>query len=113
MVPAGWRGDQQRESEISGRYLSLAGREEIAILHAWGHGRAEIARRLKRHRSTIGRELDRNTTGRDGYRASTAQVAAEQRAKRYCSATREAGDRRTAVAPAGSSACSSCCCSRA
>ncbi|MBN9741349.1 IS30 family transposase [Amycolatopsis sp. A1MSW2902] len=65
----------------SGRCLSLAEREEIMVLHARGLPRAEIARRLGRHRSTIGRELDRNSTAQ-GYRASTAQHAAEQRARR-------------------------------
>ncbi|RSN63623.1 IS30 family transposase [Amycolatopsis sp. WAC 04182] len=65
----------------SGRYLSLAEREEIMILWAQEVPRAEIARRLGRDRSTIGRELDRNSTGQ-GYRASSAQQLSELRAKR-------------------------------
>ena len=65
----------------SDRYLSLAEREEIMVLHAQKVSQAEIARRLGRHRSSIGRELVRNR-GPKGYRASTAQHAAEQRAKR-------------------------------
>jgi IS30 family transposase len=65
----------------SDRYLSLAEREEIMVLHAQKVPQAEIARRLGRHRSSIGRELTRNR-GPKGYRASTAQHAAEQRAKR-------------------------------
>ncbi|WP_410630044.1 IS30 family transposase [Amycolatopsis sp. cmx-4-83] len=65
----------------SGRCLSLAEREEIMVLHAQHLPKADIARRLGRDRSTIGRELDRNSTA-GGYRASTAQHAAEQRAKR-------------------------------
>lgn len=65
----------------SGRYLSLAEREEIMILWAQQVSKAEIARRLGRDRSTIGRELDRNSTGQ-GYRASSAQQLSELRAKR-------------------------------
>jgi transposase, IS30 family len=43
----------------------------------------EIARRTGRHRSTISRELSRNSTGyRGGYRASTAQARADTNARR-------------------------------
>nr|WP_240522222.1 IS30 family transposase [Amycolatopsis vastitatis] len=66
---------------VSDRYLSLTEREDIMVLRAQGHSRAEIARRLGRHRSTIGRELERNSTSR-GYRATSAQHTAQQRAKR-------------------------------
>src|SRR5262249_5324472 len=41
----------------SGRYLSFAEREEIAILRAQRVGVREIARRLNRAASTISREL--------------------------------------------------------
>src|SRR5881275_3465278 len=70
---------------VSGRYLSFAEREEIAVLLAGGFGVREIARRLGRAPSTISRELQRNAatrTGRPEYRASTAQRHAERRAQR-------------------------------
>src|SRR5712691_11417818 len=60
----------------SGRYLSFAEREEIAILHASECGVREIARRLGRSAATISRELRRNAATRSGYleyRASSAQ----------------------------------------
>jgi len=70
---------------LSGRYLSFAEREEIAILHAQRVGVREIARRLKRSPSTISRELRRNASTRSNsiaYRATTAQWHAERRASR-------------------------------
>ncbi len=70
---------------LSGRYLSFAEREEIAILKAKGCGVREIARQLKRSPSTISRELRRNAATRtdsSGYRASNAQWHANRRAKR-------------------------------
>jgi IS30 family transposase len=70
---------------LSGRYLGLAEREEIAVLKAEGCGVREIARRLQRSPSTISRELRRNAATRtdsSGYRATTAQWHADRRAKR-------------------------------
>src|SRR5687768_758865 len=70
---------------LSGRYLSFAEREEIAILRARGCGVREIARRLGRSPSTISRELRRNAATRGGgleYRATTAQWHADMRARR-------------------------------
>ena len=69
----------------SGRYLSFAEREEIAILRACGSGVREIARQLGRSPSTISRELRRNAATRSGgfeYRATTAQWHADLRARR-------------------------------
>jgi IS30 family transposase len=69
----------------SGRYLSFAEREEIALLRAQGHGVREIARQFGRAPSTISRELRRNAATRGGkleYRATTAQWHADLRARR-------------------------------
>jgi IS30 family transposase len=73
----------------SGRYLSFAEREEIAIWRAQGAGVREIARQLDRSPSTISRELRRNAATRSGgfeYRATTAQWHADLRARRPKSA---------------------------
>src|SRR4051795_12780840 len=73
------------QAPLSGRYLSFAEREEIAILRAGGCGVREIARRLGRAPSTISRELRRNAATRSGgfeYRATTAQWHADRRAQR-------------------------------
>jgi IS30 family transposase len=70
---------------LSGRYLSFAEREEIAVLVARGCGVREIARRVGRSPSTISRELRRNAAtqgGYLGYRASAAQWHADRRARR-------------------------------
>jgi IS30 family transposase len=81
---AGGMCDVSREP-LSGRFLSLAEREEIALLKAQGAGVRQIARQLGRDPSTISRELRRNAATRGGrieYRATTAQWHAERRAKR-------------------------------
>src|SRR5918994_1857581 len=70
---------------VSGRSLSFADREEIAILHAKQLGVREIARRIGRAPSTISRELRRNASTRSNelaYRATTAQWHAARRASR-------------------------------
>jgi IS30 family transposase len=70
---------------LSSRYLSLAEREEIAILKAKGCGMREIARQVRRDPSTISRELRRNAATRldsSGYRAIAAQWHADRRARR-------------------------------
>ena len=69
----------------SGRYLSFAEREEIALLRVQGHGVREIARRLGRAPSTLSRELRRNAATRGGgqeYRATTAQWHASRATRR-------------------------------
>ena len=69
----------------SGRYLSFAEREEIALLRAQGCNVREVARRIGRAASTISRELRRNAATRSGgleYRATTAQWHAERSARR-------------------------------
>jgi len=73
------------QAPLSGRYLSFAEREEIALLRAQDHGVREIARQLGRSPSTISRELRRNAATRSGrldYRASTAQWHADRSARR-------------------------------
>jgi IS30 family transposase len=70
---------------LSGRYLTFAEREEIALDRAQGFGVRDIARRLGRAASTVSRELRRNAATRSGgleYRASTAQWHAERSARR-------------------------------
>ena len=72
----------------SGRFLSAEERDKIAVLAAGGATRAAIARELGRHRSTIGRELERNSDRLHPprisrvYYAGTAQKRAEERRKR-------------------------------
>ena len=70
---------------LSGRYLSCAEREEIALLRAQGGTVPDVARRLGRAASTISREWRRNAATRSGdleYRATTAQWHAERAARR-------------------------------
>lgn len=69
----------------SGRYLSFAEREQLALLRARDCGVRECARRLGRDPSTISRELRRNAATRSGglaYRATTAQWHADRAARR-------------------------------
>ena len=69
----------------SGRCLSFAEREEIAVWRAQGLSVREVARRLGRVASTVSRELRRNAATRGGnldYRATTAQWHAERAARR-------------------------------
>jgi IS30 family transposase len=69
----------------SARYLSLAEREEIAILRSQRFGVRDIASRIRRSPSTVSRELRRNAATRSGgfeYRATTAQWHADRKARR-------------------------------
>lgn len=74
----------------TGRYLSFAEREEIALGWAQGGGVRQIAAELGRSPSTINRELQRNgsgprpdrPSGRVRYRATTAEDRAQTRARR-------------------------------
>ncbi|WP_040637887.1 IS30 family transposase [Microvirga lotononidis] len=82
MPPAIFRSSAK---PLSGRYLSLLEREEIALLRVQGRSMQEIGRRLGRPASTISRELRRNAATRSGgleYRATTAQWHAERSARR-------------------------------
>jgi IS30 family transposase len=82
-------------AQPSGRYLSFAEREEIALLRVQRCGVRAIARRLGRSPSTISRELRRNAATRGGgldYRASTAQWHAQRRARRPKTAKLAAND---------------------
>ncbi len=72
-------------AEPTGRYLSFAEREELALLRAQGLGIRAIARELKRDAGTVSRELRRNAAARGGqreYRASVAQWKAQTAARR-------------------------------
>jgi IS30 family transposase len=66
---------------LSGRYLPVAEREEIAAGVAAGEPLRVIAARLGRAASTVSREVRRNSSLR-GYRALAAQARAEARARR-------------------------------
>ena len=74
----GIRPSQRRRST---RVLSLAEREEISRGMAAGQSMRAIAASLGRAPSTVSRELRRNE-GRQGYRASQADQAAWDRARR-------------------------------
>jgi transposase, IS30 family len=67
---------------VSGRYLSLAEREEIAVGVAARKPVRQIARELGRPASTVSREIRRNSSGTGLYRAMAAQHRAEVRARR-------------------------------
>jgi transposase, IS30 family len=89
MPPRSSREARPLAPNSRGRRLTLSDREEIACLLAAGKNQTEVAAAIGFTESTISRELARNTlSGRPsgwvggGYRASTAQAAAEERARR-------------------------------
>ena len=76
-------GGVKGNGAVSGRYLSVAEREEIALGVAAGQSFRQIAVRLGRAPSTVSREVGRNGyRGRYRYRALAAQAQAEFRARR-------------------------------
>jgi IS30 family transposase len=64
------------------RQLTSGERHELSALRKQGLRAAEIARLLGRHRSTIGREIRRNSRKDGGYRPSTADDIARWRRSR-------------------------------
>ncbi len=72
----------RRGRDLKGRCLSFTEREEIALGRAVAESLRVVAGRLGRSPSTISRELRRNADPRVGYRATTAQALAYDRASR-------------------------------
>ena len=68
------------------RHLSIEEREDIMCLRGRGEGVGQIAREIGRDKSTVSRELSRNSCRRGApgefYRASTAQRRSEERGLR-------------------------------
>jgi len=79
---------------VSGRFLSVAEREEIALGVAAGRSLRQIAAGLGRAVSTVSREVARNGyRGRYRYRALAAQAQADFRARRPKTAKLAGNDR--------------------
>lgn len=81
MPPAMFRSSAK---PLSGRYLSLTEREEIALLRVQGHSMQEIGCRLGRSASTISRELRRNSTTRGGGLYATQSNAPSSPCPKSC-----------------------------
>lgn len=62
--------------------ITPAERYTLSVLRKQGLSNAEIARMLDRHRSTIGRELRRNSREDGGYRPDVAQEKTNRRRRR-------------------------------
>ena len=78
-------------SPRTGRYLSFAEREEIALLRAQGGGVRSIARQLGRSPSTVSRELRRNAATRCGSSSTGRRLRSGMRTCREATEDREAG----------------------
>jgi IS30 family transposase len=81
---------------VAGRYLSFAGRKDIAPYNAQGLGVRVIARKVGRNPSTISREPRRNASTRSwqwDYRATIAERHAERRGRRPKTARLVANER--------------------
>ena len=74
----GFRPPERRRSRLA---LTVAEREEISRALVIGHSTRAIAARIGRAPSTVSREIKRNG-GQVGYRASCAEIAAYDRARR-------------------------------
>src|SRR5271170_1132644 len=64
--------------------LTLEERERVAQFRNQGLSKAEIGRRLSRHRCTIGRELARNSDGVTYWASAAQQKARARRQRRPC-----------------------------
>jgi IS30 family transposase len=76
MTPLSW-------DEPTGRYLSFAEREEIALLKAQGKGVRAIAPTIGRAPGTVSRELRRNAATRGGKRPKTAKLVDNEQLREY------------------------------
>jgi transposase-like protein len=82
---------------VSGRYLSFAVREDIALLCAQGAGVREIARRIGRSPSTISREWRRNASTRTYNLTTRRRLRSACRASSASSEGCQAGRQRPAA----------------
>ena len=90
---------------LSGRCLTFAEREQLALLRAQGHGVRECAQQLRRALSTISRELHRNAARRSGGAGLHGDHrAVARRSRGEPSEDREAGGERTTAPLCGGAA---------
>lgn len=73
----------KEEDEKVYKHLNNYERDEIAYMLSRGYTKKEIASQLKRHPSTISREIKRNGSSKNDtrYRANRAQIRADERKK--------------------------------